>query len=222
MLQDLCRNSVWKEVLQDEFSAEYFSVLSDFVEKEYQHHEVYPPRECIFTALDACSFDEVRVVILGQDPYHAHGQAHGMAFSVPDQVPIPPSLKNIYRELHTDVGIEVPESGNLSRWAQQGVLLLNTTLTVRAGQPGSHTEMGWEKFTDKIITRIAEQHTHCVFLLWGAHAGKKRVCIPTSSPLVLTAPHPSPLSAYRGFFGCRHFSITNAYLRTHGLREIKW
>jgi uracil-DNA glycosylase len=183
---------------------------------------VYPTEENIFAALNLCPLGKVKVVILGQDPYHGPDQAHGLAFSVPDDIAIPPSLQNIYKEIATDIGIPIPLSGNLTKWAEQGVLLLNSTLTVAAGKPLSHAKYGWEQFTDAVITLVSEKHDNVVFLLWGSFAVSKRPLIDEGKHLVLTAPHPSPLSAYRGFFGCRHFSQCNDYLLAHHKQPIRW
>ncbi|QOI97806.1 MAG: uracil-DNA glycosylase [Flammeovirgaceae bacterium] len=212
----------WKSRLSDEFVQPYFQQLAAFVKSEYQLATVYPPGRQIFNAFDACSFEDVKVVILGQDPYHGPGQANGLCFSVTDQVRMPPSLVNIFKEIQTDLGKPFPASGNLERWARQGVLLLNATLTVRASSPGSHQHKGWEIFTDAVIKLISAEKENVVFLLWGAYAQKKGEVIDRSKHLVLMAPHPSPFSADRGFFGCRHFSKTNAYLKSKGLREIDW
>ncbi|MCK6618139.1 MAG: uracil-DNA glycosylase [Cyclobacteriaceae bacterium] len=212
----------WKSRLSDEFAQPYFQQLAAFVKAEYQTTTVYPPGREIFKAFDACSFDEVKVVILGQDPYHGPGQANGLCFSVNDQVRMPPSLINIFKEIQTDLGKPFPKTGNLERWARQGVLLLNATLTVRASSPGSHQHKGWEVFTDAVIKLISAEKENVVFLLWGAYAQKKGEVIDRSKHLVLMAPHPSPFSADRGFFGCRHFSKANAYLKSKGLREIDW
>ena len=212
----------WKNRLKDEFKQPYFSGLIEFVKGEYKSNIVYPPGPEIFHAFDKCSFDDVKVVILGQDPYHGKGQANGLAFSVHDGITMPPSLKNIFKEIQEDTGKPVPSSGNLERWASQGVLLLNATLTVRAGQPGSHQNKGWEIFTDSVIRNIAEEKEKIVFLLWGAYAQKKGGIIDTNRHYVLKAPHPSPYSANSGFFGCRHFSLCNHYLKENNLREIEW
>lgn len=212
----------WKEKLTPEFEQPYFSQLVSFVKQEYQQHRIFPPGPQIFNAFDHCTFDDLRVVILGQDPYHGPGQAHGLCFSVADGVPMPPSLINIFKEIKTDVGTDMPPSGNLERWARQGVLLLNATLTVRAHQAGSHQNKGWETFTDAVIKLISEQKQDVVFLLWGSYAQKKGAVIDSFRHKILKAPHPSPLSAHRGFFGCRHFSQTNEYLRSKGLSEIQW
>lgn len=212
----------WKDRLRDEFGKPYFPRLAEFVRGAYRSKTVYPPPKCIFAALDAVPFDKVRVVILGQDPYHGAGQAHGLCFSVPDGVEMPPSLRNIFKEIRDDLGLPIPESGNLRHWADQGVLLLNATLTVEAGKAGSHQGKGWEEFTDAIIRALNDGREGLVFLLWGAHAQKKGAFIDRERHLVLSAPHPSPLSAHNGFFGCRHFSRTNEWLRKRGEPEIEW
>ncbi len=212
----------WREKLQSEFDAPYFAQLTDFVRHEYATTRVYPPGSQMFAAFDACPFDKVKVVILGQDPYHEPGQAHGLCFSVNDGVPFPPSLQNIFKEIHDDIGTPIPMSGDLSRWAHQGVLLLNATLTVRAHQAGSHQNKGWEQFTDAVIHRLAQDREHLVFILWGAYAQRKGEFIDRSRHLVLQSPHPSPLSAHRGFFGNRHFSRANEYLVAHGIEPILW
>ena len=212
----------WRERLQSEFDAPYFAQLTDFVRHEYATTRVYPPGSQMFAAVDACPFDKVKVVILGQDPYHEPGQAHGLCFSVNDGVPFPPSLQNIFKEIHDDIGTPVPMSGDLTRWANQGVLLLNATLTVRAHQAGSHQNKGWEQFTDAVIHRLAQERENLVFILWGSYAQRKGEFIDRSRHLVLQSPHPSPLSAHRGFFGNRHFSRTNEYLTAHGIEPILW
>lgn len=213
----------WKELLQDEFDKPYFADLIQFVKQEYQTTRVFPPGRLIFNAFNHCPVDSTRVVILGQDPYHGPGQAQGLCFSVPEGIEQPPSLQNIFKEIHDDVGSPIPSSGNLERWADQGVLLLNATLTVRAHQAGSHQNRGWETFTDAVIRELAARREHLVFLLWGAYAQRKGAFIDTSRHLVLKSAHPSPLSANRGgWFGNHHFSKTNAYLRANGLPEIKW
>ena len=212
----------WRERLQSEFDAPYFALLTDFVRHEYVTTRVYPPGSQMFAAFDACPFDKVKVVILGQDPYHEPGQAHGLCFSVNDGVPFPPSLQNIFKEIHDDIGTPVPMSGDLTRWANQGVLLLNATLTVRAHQAGSHQNKGWEQFTDAVIHRLAQERENLVFILWGSYAQRKGEFIDRSRHLVLQSPHPSPLSAHRGFFGNRHFSRTNEYLTAHGIEPILW
>jgi uracil-DNA glycosylase len=212
----------WKAHLDHEFTAPYFQQLADFVKNQYQQTTVYPHPKEIFKALDLCPFEAVKVVILGQDPYHGPGQANGLAFSVSDTIPIPPSLQNIYKELHSDLGKPIPKTGNLEVWAKQGVLLLNATLTVRAHEAGSHQQKGWELFTDAVIRALSEERENLVFLLWGNYAQKKGAIIHKQKHLILTSPHPSPLSAHQGFFGCRHFSKTNIYLMLHGQEPITW
>ncbi|MBR5003313.1 MAG: uracil-DNA glycosylase [Bacteroidaceae bacterium] len=212
----------WKARLQDEFDKPYFAALTQFVRNEYAAGTVYPPGREMFAAFDACPFDDVRVVILGQDPYHEPGQAHGLCFSVNDGVQFPPSLVNIFKEIESDLGKPMPSSGNLMRWAKQGVLLLNATLTVRAHQAGSHQNKGWEAFTDAVIHRLATERNHIVFILWGSYAQRKGSFIDRNRHCVLQSPHPSPLSAYRGFFGNKHFSRANAYLIANGYKPIDW
>lgn len=212
----------WKEVLSPEFKKDYFIRLTDFVRQEYQTTTVYPPGKLIFNAFNLCPYPKVKVVIIGQDPYHGPGQAHGLCFSVNDGVPFPPSLQNIFKEIQSDLGSPIPETGNLTRWAGQGVLMLNATLTVRAHQAGSHQRRGWEEFTDAAIRALAENREHLVFILWGAYAQKKGAFISRDRHLVLTSVHPSPLSAYHGFFGNKHFSRANAYLEAHGETPIVW
>ncbi len=212
----------WKFALADEFQSDYFKKLVAFVKEEVQKQVIYPPGKDIFSAFNHTPLTAVRVVLLGQDPYHGPGQAHGLCFSVPDGVPPPPSLKNIFKELHDDLGLEIPKSGNLTKWTEQGVMLLNATLTVRAHEAGSHQGQGWEQFTDQVIRTISDLRAGVVFLLWGKYAQNKISLIDTSKHFVLTAPHPSPLSAHRGFFGCKHFSKTNQILRENGLSEINW
>lgn len=212
----------WKRVLLPEFEKDYFRILTDFVRQEYHSATVYPPGRLIFNAFNLCPFDKVKVVIIGQDPYHGAGQAHGLCFSVNDGVPFPPSLQNIFKEIHDDTGAPIPSSGNLTRWAEQGVLLLNATLTVRSGLAGSHQRHGWEEFTDAAIRALAERRDHLVFILWGAYAQKKGAFVDRSRHLVLSSVHPSPLSAYHGFFGNHHFSSANAYLLSHGQSAINW
>lgn len=212
----------WKARLQPEFDKEYFNSLTNFVREEYRQAVIYPPGSEIFKAFDACPFDLVRVVILGQDPYHGAGQANGLCFSVHPGVSMPPSLLNIFKEIRSDLGKDIPPNGDLSRWARQGVLLLNATLTVRAGSPGSHQHKGWEEFTDAAIRVLATEKEHIVFILWGSYAQKKGAFIDRTRHRVLTSAHPSPFSADRGFFGSRPFSHANAYLREHGLPEIEW
>lgn len=212
----------WKQHLEPEFKADYFSRLTDFVRFEYANYTVYPPGKFIFNAFNSCPFDKVKVVIIGQDPYHEPGQAHGLCFSVNDGVPFPPSLQNIFKEIESDLGTPPPKSGNLTRWTEQGVLLMNATLTVRAHQAGSHQRKGWEEFTDAAIRHLAEEREHLVFILWGSYAQKKGAMIDRKKHLILSSAHPSPLSAYRGFFGNRHFSKTNQYLTEHGKEPIIW
>lgn len=212
----------WQQRLQPEFDKPYFEKLTDFVRHEYATKTVYPPGRQIFAAFDACPFDRVKVVILGQDPYHEPNQAHGLCFSVNDHVPFPPSLQNIFKEIESDLGIPVPKSGDLTRWARQGVLLLNATLTVEAHRAASHQGKGWETFTDAVIHKLAEEREHLVFILWGAYAQRKGEFIDRNRHLVLQSPHPSPLSAHRGFFGNHHFSQTNTYLAAHGIEPIQW
>lgn len=212
----------WRQRLQTEFDKPYFKALTDFVRMEYQRGRCYPPGKLIFNAFNLCPFDQVKVVLIGQDPYHEPGQAMGLCFSVNDGIPFPPSLQNIFKEIHDDTGASVPASGNLTRWAQQGVMLLNATLTVREHQAGSHQGHGWETFTDAVIKVLAEQREHLVFILWGSYAQRKGAFIDRSCHLVLQSAHPSPLSAYRGFFGNKHFSQANEYLKAHGVEPIRW
>jgi uracil-DNA glycosylase len=212
----------WKERLNPEFEKPYFTQLTDFVRHEYTGKTIYPPAKLIFNAFDLCPFDKVKVVIIGQDPYHGPGQAHGLCFSVNKGVAFPPSLINIFKEIESDLGKPMPANGDLTRWADQGVLLLNATLTVRAHQAGSHQNKGWETFTDAAIRYLAEERENLVFLLWGAYAQKKGAFIDRSLHLVLSSAHPSPLSAYNGFFGNKHFSRTNQYLTEHGQTPIDW
>ncbi len=212
----------WKVKLQKEFEKEYFTELTQFVKNEYQTQTVYPPGKEIFRAFDCCSFDNAKVVIIGQDPYHGAGQANGLCFSVREGIRNPPSLVNIFKEINKDLGKSIPVSGDLERWARQGVLLLNATLTVRSSSPGSHQNKGWETFTDAAIKTISDEKSNVVFLLWGAYAQKKGEVIDRSKHLVLMSAHPSPFSADRGFFGSKHFSKTNEYLRSKGLKEIDW
>lgn len=212
----------WRAVLQPEFDKPYFEILTSYIRRAYSTTTCYPPARLIFHAFDACPFDKVRVVILGQDPYHEPGQAEGLAFSVPDGVRVPPSLENIYKELQRDLGLPVPASGHLERWVEQGVLLLNATLTVEAHRAGSHQNKGWEELTDAAIMALNAQREHLVFMLWGSYAQRKGQFINRRKHLVLEAPHPSPLSAYRGFIGCGHFSAANNYLQQHGLPPVRW
>ncbi len=212
----------WKEQLKDEFDKDYFVKLTDFVRNEYRTKQIFPPAKLIFNAFEHTPFDKVKVVILGQDPYHNDGQAHGLSFSVPDGMPAPPSLVNIFKEINRDMGIPVPRSGNLTRWANQGVLLLNATLTVQAHMAGSHQKKGWEAFTDAAIHKLAEGRENIVFILWGSYAQKKAAFINTNKHLVLKSVHPSPLSAHNGFFGNNHFSEANKYLKSKGIEPIEW
>lgn len=212
----------WKKALTEEFGKEYFKSLSEFVRQEYLSHTIFPKPKNVFKAFEACPFDQVKVVILGQDPYHGIGQATGLSFAVPEDVTLPPSLKNIFKEIETDLGIKPYQNGDLTRWAKQGVLLLNATLTVRASTPGSHQKKGWEEFTDAVIKTLSDKCEHIVFLLWGNYAKNKGAHIDRSKHLVLEAAHPSPFSVYNGFFGSKHFSKANAYLKEHRLPEIDW
>ena len=212
----------WERALKEEFHKDYYKKLYSFVKSEYQSHIVYPPADKLFTALHLTPLESVRAVILGQDPYHEPGQAMGMSFSVPEGVEIPPSLKNIYKEIHEDVGEKIPDTGDLTKWAEQGVLLLNAVLTVREHEANSHKGKGWEEFTDAIIKAVDKEDRPIVFLLWGRNARDKRDIITNPGHLVLEAAHPSPLSAYNGFFGCRHFSKCNRFLRDNGADEIDW
>lgn len=212
----------WKEVLEPEFNKQYFQDLRTFVHSEYKSHTVYPAPKNIFRAFDMCPFTSVKVVILGQDPYHGPNQANGLSFSVNDGIPLPPSLINIYKEIESDLGIKKTPNGNLDHWARQGVLLLNATLTVRAASAGSHQNKGWEEFTDAAIKAVAQLKEHIVFMLWGNYAQKKGAFIDPTRHLVLKAAHPSPLSAHRGFFGCKHFSQANEYLWMCGNEPIDW
>jgi len=212
----------WKERLNDEFEKPYFTELTNFVKAEYTTQKIYPPGKLIFNAFEKCPFDKVKVVILGQDPYHEPGQAHGLCFSVPDGISFPPSLQNIFKEIKNDLEIPIPKSGNLECWAEQGVFLLNATLTVRAHQAGSHQKKGWETFTDHVIHLLSESGDHLVFVLWGAYAQRKGELIDSSKHLVLKSVHPSPLSAHRGFFGNHQFSTANKYLIANGKEPISW
>jgi uracil-DNA glycosylase len=219
---DVKLESSWKSRLMPEFEKPYFQKLIAFVKEEYTTHTVYPPGNRIFYAFEACPFDTVKVVLIGQDPYHGAGQAHGLAFSVNEGVTKPPSLINIFKEIKDDLGKPIPKSGNLSRWAEQGVLLLNATLTVQANTPGSHQKKGWEEFTDAAIKALSDEKEGIVFMLWGAYAQKKGVIIDASRHHILKAAHPSPFAADKGFFGCKHFSKANAYLKEQGKQEIDW
>lgn len=212
----------WDEILKGEFEKEYYLLLRDFLKKEYGTQVIYPSMYDIFNAQKATAFGDVKVVILGQDPYHGPGQAHGMCFSVKKGVAPPPSLVNIFKELESDCGCQLPSHGCLESWAAQGVLLLNTVLTVRAGQPNSHKGMGWEIYTDNVIRKLNERQEPMVFMLWGANARSKKLYVTNPAHLILEAPHPSPLSAYRGFFGCGHFSKANRFLQEHGMEPVDW
>ena len=212
----------WKEQLQTEFDKPYFAQLAAFVKQEYATHSIYPPGKLIFNAFNQCPFNKVKVVLIGQDPYHEPGQAQGLCFSVNEGVTFPPSLNNIFKEIESDIGTPVPKSGDLTRWAKQGVLLLNATLTVREHEAGSHQKHGWEEFTDAVIRTLSEKRKKLVFILWGSYAQGKSSLIDSKKHCILRSAHPSPLSAYRGFFGNHHFSLTNDYLRSKGIEEIKW
>lgn len=212
----------WKKLLNSEFEKEYFLNLAEYIKNEYSSNTIYPAGPLIFNAFNLTPFEIVKVVILGQDPYHGPGQAHGLAFSVQDGVPMPPSLKNIFKELKSDLDLELPETGNLSKWAEQGVFLLNSVLTVRKSNPGSHAKKGWETFTDSVIKILSDNKDNLVFLLWGNYAISKENLINKKKHLILKAPHPSPFSADRGFFGCKHFSKTNVYLSKNNISTIKW
>ena len=212
----------WKEQLQEEFEKSYFKQLTEFVRSEYASQQIFPPAKLIFNAFDQCPFDRVKVVILGQDPYHGPGQAHGLCFSVNNGVDFPPSLRNIFKEIQADTGAPIPTTGNLERWAKQGVLLLNATLTVRAHLAGSHQKKGWELFTDAVIHLVANKSDHVVFILWGNYAISKGAFIDPQKHLILKSVHPSPLSASRGFFGNKQFSTANKYLLEHGKESVRW
>ena len=212
----------WKAELSDEFNAEYFTKLKEFLVTEKQTQRVFPQGNKMFSAFNHTPFNKVKVVILGQDPYHGEGQAHGLCFSVPDGIAKPPSLVNIFKEIHADLGLPIPTTGNLEKWADQGVLLLNATLTVRANLAGSHQKRGWENFTDAAIKKLSDKRENLVFILWGRFAQNKEVLIDAGKHCILKSAHPSPLSAYNGFFGCKHFSKTNEYLRSKGIGEIDW
>ena len=212
----------WQQHLGEEFDKPYFEALDAFVRSEYARTTCYPPGNLIFNAFNLCPFDRVKVVLIGQDPYHEPGQAQGLCFSVNDGVQFPPSLVNIFKEIQSDIGTPIPLSGSLVRWAEQGVLLLNATLTVRAHEAASHQRRGWEEFTDAVIKKLSSEREHLVFILWGSYAQSKERLIDTSRHLVLKSAHPSPLSAYRGFFGNHHFSLTNMYLQKQGMQPITW
>jgi len=222
MKQQVNIEASWKKILSKEFEKSYFDKLTDFVRNEYENEHVYPSPKFIFHAFELCPFNDVSVVILGQDPYHGKGQAHGLCFSVPKKTTVPPSLQNIFKEIRDDIGLPIPNTGNLEPWAKQGVFLLNATLSVRESSPGSHQNKGWEEFTDAVIHALSDQKEHLVFILWGRYAQEKGKIIDKNKHLVLTAAHPSPFSAYNGFFGCKHFSKTNQYLKKHGEKEIDW
>ena len=219
---DVKIESGWKTLLEDEFEKPYFEKLTAFVHEEYRTQKVYPPAKLIFNAFNQCAFNNTKVVILGQDPYHGPEQAHGLCFSVNDGVAFPPSLRNIFKELKNDTAKDIPTTGDLSQWAKQGVLLLNATLTVRAHQAGSHQKKGWEEFTDDVIHKINDQKENVVFILWGNYAIRKGEFIDQAKHLVLTSVHPSPLSASRGFFGNKHFSKANDFLTQHGMKPVEW
>ena len=212
----------WQKLLEDEFNKSYFKLLITKYLEEKSAYEVYPPEELIFNALNSTAFEEVKVVILGQDPYHNPGQAHGLSFSVPEGVRVPPSLKNIYKELHDDLNLSIPDSGDLQPWAKEGVLLLNSILSVRQNKPASHSKLGWEQFTDRIISVLSSERRGLVFMLWGNFARSKRVLIDHGKHLVLESPHPSPFSAHTGFFGCQHFSKANRYLSNLQKTPVNW
>jgi uracil-DNA glycosylase len=222
MKNDVRIDKSWKKVLNSFFETETWESLSKYVKDEYKNETIYPNPKYIFNAFDLCPFDNVKVVIIGQDPYHGKGQAHGLCFSVPEGVAVPPSLRNIYKEIKDDVGKIYKEDGNLEHWAKQGVLLLNATLTVRAGSPGSHQNKGWENFTDEVIKKINDEKENIVFMLWGNYAKEKGKYIDRKKHFVLEAAHPSPYSANNGFFGCGHFGKTNKYLKKYGKKEIQW
>lgn len=219
---DVALEPSWKAALSPIFQSDSFLKLAEFVKQEYQQHQVFPPGKKIFSAFWHCPLPEVKVVILGQDPYHGEGQANGLAFSVAPGLPFPPSLLNIFKELKTDLGVPMPPNGDLSRWAAQGVFLLNATLTVRADSAGSHQNQGWETVTDAVIQTISREREGVVFLLWGAYAQKKEELIDSTKHYILKAPHPSPLAAHRGFWGCKHFSKANDYLESTGQTPISW
>ncbi len=212
----------WKEILKDEFDKPYFAALVDFVHREYAAHKVFPAGRNIFRAFDKCPLDNLKAVIIGQDPYHGDGQANGLCFSVNDGIPFPPSLRNIFQEIQTELGTPVPRSGNLDRWAEQGVLLLNAVLTVRAHEAASHAGYGWEQFTDAVVAAINRHKTGIVYMLWGSYAQKKGAMVDPSRNCILKSPHPSPLSAHSGFFGNNHFTAANQYLTSHDITPVVW
>ncbi|MCT4639509.1 MAG: uracil-DNA glycosylase [Bacteroidales bacterium] len=222
MVESYINDAKWCQILNSEFESDYFKQLNNFVESERANGVIYPPKDLVYNAFNKTAFDNIKIVILGQDPYHGEGQAHGLSFSVPEGVKIPPSLRNIYKELNSDVGIDIPQHGNLKRWAEQGVLLLNATLTVRANSAGSHQKKGWETFTDNTIKAISDNSDYVVFMLWGNYAQKKEALIDDQKHLILKSVHPSPLSARRGFMGCKHFSQANKYLSDKGKEVINW
>jgi uracil-DNA glycosylase len=215
-------NNDWKELLKDEFNKDYFKALESFLDQEYSLKTIYPPKEDIFNALNLSSYKDTKVVIIGQDPYHEPNQAHGLAFSVKEGTKLPPSLNNIYKEISSDLGLYMGQNGDLTSWGEQGVLLLNNVLTVEKGKADSHKKKGWEIFTDKIITLLNEKNRPVVFIFWGNNAKSKKELVTNPIHLVLDGPHPSPLSAYHGFFGCRHFSKCNEFLIKNGLKPIDW
>ncbi len=221
-MSDVKIHPSWKAVLQNEFEKPYFEKLINFVKQEYASKKIYPEPKNIFRAFELCPFDQVKVVILGQDPYHGPNQANGLCFSVNDKVSLPPSLQNIYKEIESDLGVKMPASGNLDNWSRQGVLLLNATLTVQANKAGSHQRQGWEEFTDAVIKKVSDEKEHIVFLLWGKYAQDKGKVIDASKHHILKAPHPSPFSVHTGFFGCKHFSKTNDYLESILEPPIDW
>lgn len=215
-------NNEWDDILKGEFEKEYYINLRNFLKKEYSEYNIFPDMQDIFNSLKYTSYSDVKAVIIGQDPYHGIGQAHGLCFSVKEGIPLPPSLQNIFKELYNDTGITPPRNGTLTKWAGEGVLLMNAVLTVREGQPNSHKGMGWETFTDTVISRLNERERPMVFILWGANARSKKNLITNTNHLILESAHPSPLSAYNGFFGCRHFSKANEFLKANGMGEINW
>ena len=212
----------WRDLLGDEFEREYFKELIDFVGLEYSQYTIYPKESNIFRAFDKCSPQDVKVVIIGQDPYHGEGQANGLSFSVAEDIPLPPSLRNIFKEINSDLNTPIPSTGELDRWAEQGVLLLNSVLTVRQNSAGSHAKKGWEIFTDSVVRRVAKHNNGVVYMLWGAYAQKKAAFVDAEANCILKSVHPSPLSSYRGFFGCKHFSKANEYLQSMGKLPIIW
>lgn len=212
----------WSKILNEEIEKKYFIDLIECIENEYINKAIYPLKSDIFKALEYCSFNDIKVVLLGQDPYHGEGQAHGLCFSVNEGIKQPPSLKNVFKEIKSDIGKDIPETGNLLHWAKQGILMLNSVMTVKASTPGSHRNKGWEIFTNEIIKKISENKKNIVFLLWGNYAKEKKNLIDINKNKILEAAHPSPFSAYSGFFGCKHFSKTNKYLKENGISEIEW